>query len=172
MKQDRKFWLFKSEPSCFSFEALQRSPGGCAHWDGVRNYQARNYLRDDIQPGDGVLFYHSSIRQPHVAGIAGVVKGGYPDWTALDPGSEHHDPRCSADNPVWYMVDVCFVAPFPVRVTLEEMRGQTFLKGMQLLRKSRLSIQPVTRAEWQTILQMGSLAASVVELMLDSLKEG
>ncbi len=172
MNRKRKFWLFKSEPSSFSFDDLKNSPSGTTHWDGVRNYQARNYLRDEVKPGDGVLFYHSNIPQPRIAGIAMVVKGGYPDWTALYPDSDHFDPRCTAHNSIWFMVDVRYVVSLAREVTLEEMKEQPSLDKMQLLHRSRLSIQPVTREEWQTILQMGGIDVNNVELLLDSCEEG
>lgn len=170
--RERKYWLFKSEPSCFSFEDLKNSPSGTAHWDGVRNYQARNYLRDAIRPGDGVLFYHSSIAQPHIAGIAKVVKGGAPDWTAMDPESDYFDPGSNARNPIWYMVEVSYVFPLRREVFLEELKEQPSLREMPLLRRSRLSIQPVTRAEWHIILEMGGISADDVESLLGPCEEG
>jgi len=151
----RKFWLFKSEPSGFSFDNLRNSPDCTAHWEGVRNYQARNYLRDSIRVGDRVLFYHSNITDPAIVGIAEVVKGGYPDWTALDPEGEHFDPRSSSNEPVWYMVDVRYVKPLPLPVTLAELRKIPALSGMVLLTRSRLSIQPVREEEWLLILRLG-----------------
>jgi predicted RNA-binding protein with PUA-like domain len=151
-------WLFKSEPSCFSFADLQSRPDATEHWDGVRNYQARNYLRDEVRVGDRVLFYHSSIPEPSVVGIAEVVRGGYPDWTAREPEGEHFDPRSSADNPVWYMVDVRAVAPLPRPVTLAAMRNHPGLAAMPLLNRSRLSIQPVRPEEERIILDLGGAA--------------
>lgn len=170
--RERKYWLFKSEPSCFSFDDLKNSPSGTAHWDGVRNYQARNYLRDMIRPGDGVLIYHSSIARPYIAGIAKVVKGGYPDWTAMDPENEHFDPGSNARNPIWYMVDVRYVVPMGREVSLNELKEQPSLGEMPLLRRSRLSIQPVTRAEWHIILEMGGISADDVESLLGPCEEG
>ena len=149
------YWLFKSEPGCFSVEDLAKRPGMTEHWDGVRNYHARNYLRDAVKAGDNVLFYHSNIPEPLVAGIAEVVRGGYPDYTAFDPGSEHFDPKSSASVPVWYMVDVRFVAAMPRRVALEQIKGNPLLADMPLVKRSRLSIQPVTPEEWRIILAMG-----------------
>ena len=151
----RNYWLFKSEPSCFSFDNLRNSPNSTEHWDGVRNYQARNYLRDNIRVGDGVLFYHSNIPDPAIAGIAEVVKAGYPDWTARDPHGEHFDPRSSASDPIWYMVDIRFVKPLPHPVTLAELKEIPALSGMMLLTRSRLSIQPVREEEWLFILTLG-----------------
>ena len=152
---DRHYWLFKSEPSNFSIEDLKQRPGSTEHWDGVRNFQARNYLRDEVKVGDQVLFYHSNIPEPAIVGIAEVVKAGYPDWTALDPESEHFDPRSIAGEPVWYMVDVRFVKAFRRPVTLGELRNIPALSGMVLLTRSRLSIQPVREEEWQVILSLG-----------------
>jgi predicted RNA-binding protein with PUA-like domain len=151
----RNYWLFKSEPSCFSFENLRTSPDSTEHWDGVRNYQARNYLRHSIRVGDGVLFYHSNIPDPAVVGIAEVVRAGYPDWTAQDPQGEHFDPRSSATNPVWYMVDIRAVKPLPNPVTLSILKEIPLLFGMTLLTRSRLSIQPVREEEWLIILNLG-----------------
>jgi predicted RNA-binding protein with PUA-like domain len=148
----RRYWLFKSEPSTFSFDDLKNRPDGTEHWDGVRNFQARNYLRREVQAGDLVLFYHSSIAEPEIVGIAEVVRGGYPDWTAWDPASEHFDPRSSEANPVWYMVDVRYFRPFPRPVTRSELKSIPELAGMVLLNRSRLSVQPVREEEWRVIL--------------------
>ena len=154
---DRHYWLFKSEPSIFSIDDLKQRPDSTEHWDGVRNFQARNYLRDEVKVGDQVLFYHSNISEPAIVGIAEVVKAGYPDWTALDPESEHFDPRSIAAEPVWYMVDVRFVKVFPRPITLGELRNIPALSGMVLLTRSRLSIQPVREEEWQVILSLGGV---------------
>jgi predicted RNA-binding protein with PUA-like domain len=151
------YWLFKSEPSGFSFDDLRTSPDGTEHWDGVRNYQARNYLRDEVQVGDQVLFYHSNIAEPAIVGIAEVVKAGYPDWTARDPESKHFDPAATLEKPVWYMVDVHFVRPFPRPVKLAELKNIPALSGMVLLSRSRLSIQPVREEEWLQILKLGGI---------------
>jgi predicted RNA-binding protein with PUA-like domain len=153
----RNYWLFKSEPSCFSFDDLLNSPDRTEHWDGVRNFQARNYLRDSIRVGDRVLFYHSNIPDPAIVGIAEVVRGGYPDWTARDPGGNHFDPRSTSDEPVWYMVDIRSVKPLPRPVTLTELKGIPVLSGMTLLTRSRLSIQPVREEEWLLILHLGGV---------------
>lgn len=151
------YWLFKSEPGSFSIEDLRNRPGMTEHWDGVRNYQARNYLRDAVKPGDLVLFYHSNIPEPAVVGTAEVVRGGYPDYTAFDSGSDHFDPKSSPVSPVWYMVDVRYVAAMPCPVTLEQIKGNPLLASMPLVKRSRLSIQPVTPEEWRTILAMGGM---------------
>lgn len=151
------YWLFKSEPGCFSFDDLKNRPAMTEHWDGVRNYQARNFLRDRVQPGDLVLFYHSNIPEPAVVGLAEVVRGGYPDFTAFDPASEHFDPKSSPDTPTWFMVDVRYLAPLKQQVTLERIRSNPLLADMPLVRRSRLSIQSVTEEEWRTILAMGGM---------------
>lgn len=151
------YWLFKTEPGCFSLDDLKNRPDMTEHWDGVRNYQARNLLRDRVREGDLVLFYHSSIPQPAVVGIAEVVRSGYPDFTARDPEAEHYDPKASASNPIWYMVDVRFREPLPRPVTLEQIKGNPLLAHMPLVNRSRLSIQPVTHEEWRIILVMGGL---------------
>jgi len=151
------YWLFKSEPSSFSLEDLKNLPGSTEHWDGVRNYQARNYLRDEVQIGDKVLFYHSNIPEPAIVGIAEVVKAGYPDWTARDPESAHFDTRSTPAKPVWFMVDVRFVKTFPRPVTLAKLKSIPALAGMVLLKRSRLSIQPVREEEWLLILTLGGV---------------
>ncbi|ACM21453.1 EVE domain protein [Geotalea daltonii FRC-32] len=153
----RSYWLFKSEPTNFSFDDLRTCPNSTEHWDGVRNYQARNYLRDEVQVGDQVLFYHSNIAVPAIVGIAEVVRAGYPDWTARDPENKHFDPASTAEKPIWYMVDVRFVNPFPRPVKLAELKNNPALSGMVLLSRSRLSIQPVREEEWRQILRMGGV---------------
>lgn len=149
------YWLFKTEPGCFSFDDLKNRPGRTEHWDGVRNYQARNFLRDSIKKGDLVLFYHSSIPQPAIVGVAEVVREGYPDFTAMQPDSEHFDPKSTPGNPVWYMVDVRYLEDFAQPVTLEAIRNNPLLTEMPLVKRSRLSIQPATGDEWQIIMSMG-----------------
>jgi len=150
-------WLFKSEPGCFSIDDLKNRPAMTEHWDGVRNYQARNFLRDQVKVGDQVFFYHSNIPEPGVVGLAEVVREGYPDFTALDPGGEHFDPKSSAANPIWFMVDVRYVSSFPQQVTLEKIKAHPLLTGMPLVKRSRLSIQPVTPEEWEIILALGGV---------------
>jgi predicted RNA-binding protein with PUA-like domain len=168
MCHERRFWLFKSEPSAFSFEDLKNSPGSTAGWDGVRNFQARNYLRDAVKPGDGVLFYHSNTQRPHVAGIAVVVSEGYPDKTALDPESVHYDPRCTLQNPVWYMVDIRYCMPLARALMLEELKTHRELSGMVLLQRSRLSIQPVSSEEWVMLLHLGGISTDDAELQMEA----
>jgi predicted RNA-binding protein with PUA-like domain len=154
----RRYWLMKSEPECFSLADLAASPNGVSHWDGVRNYQARNLLRDEIAVGDGVLIYHSSIAEPAIVGIARVVNSGYPDHTALDPRSDHFDPRASDANPVWYMVDVQYLATLPQPLTRDQLRRHPVLAGMEVLKKgNRLSVQMVTEEQWKAILQFAAM---------------
>jgi predicted RNA-binding protein with PUA-like domain len=168
MRHERKYWLFKSEPSIFSFEDLKNSPHSTACWDGVRNFQARNYLRDEIKPGDGLLFYHSNTPRPHVSGIAVVVSKGYPDITALDPDNAHFDPRSTIQNPIWYMVDICYCMPLARKITLDELKTHPVLSGMVLLQRSRLSIQPVTGGEWEMLLRLGGISADDVKLQMET----
>ena len=150
----RRYWLFKSEPSAYSFDDLVAD--GVAEWDGIRNYQARNLLRDEVQEGDGVLFYHSNAKPMAVVGTATVVRSGYPDHTAWDPDSEHPDPKSTPEKPLWFMVDIKAEQRFAHPVTMEEMRRAPALEQMTLLRQGRLSVQPVTAEEWESVLDMGS----------------
>ncbi|MFM8704770.1 MAG: EVE domain-containing protein [Planctomycetia bacterium] len=145
------YWLIKSEPSVFSIHDLAKAKGKTTHWEGVRNYQARNFLRA-MKKGDRCLFYHSNADPPGAAGIVEVVREGYSDPTAWDPKSAYHDPRASPSNPVWSMVDVKLVSVFPREVPIDELRGIASLAGMELLRRgSRLSVTPVTAAQFRTI---------------------
>ena len=153
---ERKFWLFKSEPSAYSFADLQRD--GMAEWDGVRNYQARNFLRDTVQEGDGVLFYHSNAAPMAVVGTAVVVRAGYPDATAWDPNSEHPDPKSAPEDPRWYMVDIRADQAFEIPVTLEAIKYTPGLENMMVAQRgARLSIQPVSPEEWSIVTKMGGL---------------
>jgi len=142
----------KSEPDVFSIQNLKACKVTC--WDGVRNYQARNYMRDEMRIGDGVLFYHSSSEPIGVAGIAEVVKEGYPDYTAFDSKDIHYDPKSDPKKPTWYMVDVKFVKAFKSVIPLSVLRKTPGLKKMLLLRHGRLSVQPVTPKQWETILRI------------------
>ena len=160
----QRFWLMKSEPSCFSFADLQARPGGVEHWDGVRNFQARNFLRDEIKVGDGVLFYHSNIAGPAVVGVARVVRSGYPDFTARDPENEHFDPRATDASPIWYMVDVQAVVALPQPLTRQMLAVHPLLGSMAVLRRgNRLSVQEVTFEEWRAVLAAGGLHADMSE---------
>ena len=145
------YWLIKSEPDVFSIQDLARAKGRTTAWEGVRNYQARNFLRA-MRQGDRALFYHSNAAPPAVAGIVEVVREAYPDATAWDAKSPYHDPKASPANPLWSMVDVRLVGIFPRPLPLEELRAVKALAGMELLRRgSRLSVTPVTPAEFRTI---------------------
>jgi len=149
------YWLFKSEPSCFSIDDLARRPKKTEHWDGVRNYQVRNMLRNEIKPGDQAFFYHSSCDIPGIVGCMQIVKAGYPDHTAFDPNSEHYDPLSTESNPRWYMVDVTFVEKFPRPISLTEIKKHPLLCDMLITKKgNRLSITPVTKAEWNVIYKL------------------
>jgi predicted RNA-binding protein with PUA-like domain len=149
------YWLFKSEPSAYSFADLLAEPDRTTGWDGVRNFQARNFLRDRAKVGDGVLFYHSSAVPPCIAGIAEVVKAGHPDLTAFDAKSQHYDPKSDPANPTWYQVSIKAVRGIDPPLDLPRLRAIPELADMELLRKgSRLSIQPVTEREWKAILAL------------------
>ena len=151
MKQKKQYWLFKSEPESFSIQDLARIQNKRTHWDGVRNFQARNFLRDTIQVGDEVFLYHSNADPPAIVGIAKVVRAGYPDHTAFDRKDPHYDPKSNPINPTWYMVDIEHVKTFPRPMGLPELKAQPTLRDMVLLKSSRLSIQPVSEAEWKQI---------------------
>jgi predicted RNA-binding protein with PUA-like domain len=149
-----QYWLMKSEPDTFSIWNLQQAPRQTTCWDGVRNYQARNYMRA-MQRGDWILFYHSNADPSAVVGIAEIVREAYPDHTAFDPNDKHYDPKSTPERPIWDMVDIRLVEIFPAPLSLEQLRKQPGLKGMELLRKgSRLSVQPVRRAEWRLVLAL------------------
>jgi len=143
----------KSEPDVYSIDDLKRDRTTC--WDGIRNYQARNFIRDDMKLGDGVLFYHSNSNPPGIAGLAKVCREAYPDHTQFDPKSDYHDPKSKPDNPTWLMVDVEYVETFPELLPLASLREQKALEKMLLLQKGqRLSVMPVTEAEWKAILKL------------------
>ncbi len=151
----KRHWLMKTEPDAFSIQDLQNRPGKKEHWDGVRNYQARNYMRDDMQVGDPVLFYHSSCQPSGIVGLATIVKSGYPDPSALNPESKYYDPKASPSNNVWVMVDVKFVRQFPQILTLDILRQIPELEKMVLLKRGmRLSIQPVSSEEFAVIMKL------------------
>lgn len=148
-----RLWLMKSEPDVFSIDDLARK--GVCGWDGVRNYQARNFMRE-MRAGDRVLFYHSNAAPPGVAGVAEVARTAYPDPTQFDRRSPYHEPRATPDRPVWDQVDVRFVRRLPRLVSLDELRGRPELRGMTLLTRSRLSVQPVTSAQWAVVERLAS----------------
>ena len=148
------YWLFKSEPNAYSYDDLVRD--GAAEWDGVRNFQARNFLRDEIKEGDGVLFYYSNAKPLVIVGTAIVTRSGYPDSTAWDPNSDHPDPKSTPDKPLWYMVDIKADERFPKPLTVERMRAEPGLAGMLVLKRGmRLSVQPVKPEEWELVVKLG-----------------
>lgn len=150
-----KYWLMKTEPGCFSIDDLAALPGRTTSWDGVRNYQARNFMRDGMSEGDLILFYHS-VKDPCVAGIARVARESYPDHTAWNPDDRHFDPRSTPEKPLWFMVDVQFVEKFERPVPLASLRGVKGLERMELLKKgSRLSVMPVTEEEFEIVSRFG-----------------
>lgn len=154
MAEGRHYWLMKSEPDVFSLDDLARAPKQTTSWDGVRNYQARNYMRA-MKTGDRVLFYHSNAQPPCVVGIAEVIKTAYPDATQFDPQNAHYDPASLPDQPRWDVVDIRFLRKFAAPLSLDFLREQASLKGMELLRKgSRLSVQSVRSSEWNEILRL------------------
>lgn len=147
------YWLMKSEPSTFSIDDLKARPGKTESWDGVRNYQARNFMRDEMQKGDLAFFYHSNCAEPGIVGIMVIASNAYPDPTAFDPEDDHHDPKSDPGNPRWYLVDVRYKRKLKRPVTLQELKRHKALRDMKLLQKgNRLSIMPVTKAEWEYIL--------------------
>lgn len=155
MRKERRYWLFKTEPNCFSFADLWAAPNRTTGWDGVRNFQARNMLRDQVQVGDGVLFYHSNAKPPAITGLAEVVRDGHPDPTAFDPTAQHHDPKSDPSNPTWFQVAIRALRPIAPPLGLPMLREVPDLARMELLRKgSRLSVQPVSAEEWATILDL------------------
>lgn len=150
----RKYWLVKSEPDVFSFDDLKKSK--TTFWDGVRNYQARNYLRDEMKKGDLVLFYHSNTDPLAVMGVCKVVKEGYPDHTQFDPDSDYYDPKADPENPTWIMVDVKYQNEFKNPVKLDSIKSNLKLRNMKLIaRGNRLSVMPVTESEFNEIVNMG-----------------
>jgi predicted RNA-binding protein with PUA-like domain len=150
-----RYWLMKSEPAVFGIDHLKAMPGQTDHWDGVRNYQARNMMRDEMQVGDRVFFYHSNTKEPGIVGIMEVVRAGYPDHTAWDPASKYYDPKSTPDDPRWYMVDVTFARRLARTITLAELKQDPALAELPLVRRgNRLSIMPVTEAQWHHILSL------------------
>ena len=154
----RGYWLMKSEPEALSIEMLKKKRSH--YWDGVRNYQARNYMRDDMQVGDSVIFYHSSAEPSGVAGIAKVSRLAYPDFTQWDKKSAYYDPKSSKAEPIWHMVDVAFVEQFPRVITREELAGNVKLHGMKLWTHRRLSIIPLSKGEFTEIVRLARKAVS------------
>ena len=151
------YWLMKSEPDVYGIDHLEQE--GTDHWDGVRNYQARNMMRDQMKPGDLAFFYHSNTEVPGIVGIMEIVREGYPDHTAFDPESKYYDPKSDPDNPRWYMVDVRFVRKLRRVIPLAELKQYPELADMPLVKKgNRLSIMPVTPEQWDFILSLEDTA--------------
>lgn len=149
------YWLMKSEPNAFSIDDLQQRAQQTEPWDGVRNYQARNMLRDQMKVGDQVFFYHSNCDIPGIVGLMEVVRAGYPDHTAFDPRSKYFDPKSAPQAPRWFMVDIKYLRHTRREISLAELKGHAALENMPLLRKgNRLSIMPVSQQEWQYILRL------------------
>jgi len=157
-RSGRRLWLMKSEPEAFSFDDLWAARGRTTFWDGVRNFRARNFLRDEMRVGDGVLFYHSSAEPPGVAGIAEVASAAAPDPTQFDAAHPHHDPESPRDAPRWFGVEVRAVERLPRFVPLAALRAETALAQMQVLQRgNRLSITPVTEKEWSAVRRLAGL---------------
>ncbi|WP_438865611.1 EVE domain-containing protein [Neptunicella sp.] len=145
-----QYWLFKSEPDAFSIDDLAAMPNQTEHWDGIRNYQARNYLRDEVKLGDQVFFYHSSCKDVGIVGVAEVVKESYPDDSQFNPESNYFDPKANPDNPRWMMVDIKFKQKFDNILSLKNIKAMPEITEIGLVKKGhRLSIMPVTKQEWQ-----------------------
>ena len=153
-----RYWLMKSEPEEFSIDDLRDSKGGETHWDGVRNYQARNFMRDDMKPGDGVFYYHSNTDVPAIVGIAEVCSQSYPDHTAFDPQDKHFDAKSDPETPRWMMVDIRFKRKLKQPISLAQIKEHTEkLEGFALIRRgNRLSVMPVDKNHWDFILKLES----------------
>ena len=155
-KRSKRYWLFKSDQASFSLEDLRNAPGARTAWDGVRNYQARNFLRDEVRPGDGVLVYHSGTGQPAVVGLAEVASEAQVDPTQFDPRDEHHDPDSPREAPRWYLVELRAVEALARPVSLAELKADPLLAAMLVVQRGqRLSIQPVEEAHWRRVLELG-----------------
>jgi predicted RNA-binding protein with PUA-like domain len=149
------YWLMKSEPDAFSITDLYNRPGRIEHWDGVRNYQARNMMREEMKLGDQVFFYHSNCEEPGIVGIMEIVREGYPDFTAFDPDNKHFDPKSDPDNPRWMMVDVRHVRTLSRTISLRELKEKPELSDLALVKRgNRLSIMPVNKEQWDFILSL------------------
>jgi predicted RNA-binding protein with PUA-like domain len=150
-----KYWLMKSEPDVFGIDHLAKMPKKTEHWDGIRNYQVRNMMRDEMKKGDLAFFYHSNCKEPGIVGIARIVKEAYPDFTAFDPKQKYYDPKSDPKNPRWLMVDVKLERKFKRTITLQELKTYKSLAEMLILRRgNRLSITPVTKKQWDFILKL------------------
>ena len=158
MTQTKRYWLMKSEPNVYSIADLKRDGTTC--WDGVRNYQARNFMRDDMRIGDGVLFYHSNVKPMGIYGVAYVTREGYPDHTAFDAADPHYDAKSDPAAPTWIMVDIGYVGVFAEPITLDLLKQTPGLEKMLVIQRgSRLSVQPVSRQEWDIVMGLGKLIA-------------
>lgn len=151
-----KYWLIKSEPDAFSIDDLKNAKGKKEHWDGVRNYQARNFMRDEMSKGDPVFFYHSNCKEPGIVGLAEVVSGAYPDHTAFDPNQKYFDPKSDPENPRWLMVDIRYKRTLRRLISLAEIKEHSErLEGFPLIRRgNRLSVMPVDKKHWDFILSL------------------
>jgi predicted RNA-binding protein with PUA-like domain len=159
MTGQQSYWLMKSEPQVYSVDDFARD--GRTHWDGVRNFKARNFMRS-MAVGDGVFFYHSNADPKAIVGLARVSKEAYPDFSQFDRESDYFDPKATNEKPYWYMVEIEFVRKLPEPQSLEKLRGLKELAGMALLKKGqRLSVQPVTEAEWKTICNLAGVSATL-----------
>ena len=155
---NRQYWLMKSEPDAFSIEDLINSDNQTTRWEGVRNYQARNFMRDDMKVGDGVLFYHSNAKPLAIVGTMNVSSKPYPDPIQFDPNSDYFDPKSTEENPRWILVDVTFIQKFEPPVLRETLQSVDELKDMMLLQRgSRLSIQPPTKFEWDKVHELAGV---------------
>ena len=150
-----RYWLFKTEPSVYSIDHLKKEKSQIEHWDGVRNYQARNFMRDDMKVGDKGFFYHSNCKEVGIVGIVKIVKEAYPDFTAFEAKEKYYDPKSDPNNPRWVMVDVKYIRKLKRTITLESLKNNPALADMALVKRgNRLSIMPVTKEEWNEILAM------------------
>lgn len=150
-----KYWLMKSEPDVYGVDDLKNAANKTDTWDGVRNYQVRNMMRDEMHKGDLAFFYHSNCKEPGIAGIMKIVREGYPDYTAFDPKEKYYDPKSDPDNPRWFMVDVKYVRKLKRVITLAELKMHSELTELPLVRRgNRLSVMPVTEQEWNFILSL------------------
>lgn len=149
------YWLMKSEPDVYGIDHLAAEPKGEDHWDGIRNYQVRNMFRDQFQIGDQAFFYHSNTKVPGIVGVMEIISEAYPDHTAFNPDEKYYDPKSDPDNPRWLMVDVRYLRHFHRVVSLQELKAEPALSQMRLVQRgNRLSVMPVTEAEWHHILEM------------------
>lgn len=154
MNTTKQYWLFKAEPHIYGIEHLAAAPNKIGRWDGIRNYQARNFLRDQVALNDHVFIYHSSCKNVGIVGTATVVKTAYPDPTQFDPESDYYDPKSTSENPRWVSVDIKLTKTFPRIISLAEIKAQPALENMVLVKQSRLSTQPVTKEEWEFLLSL------------------